>query len=139
MKSNLWSCPKCKREFRSKNQVHSCVFYPIENHFKNKPYSKEIFENLKKEIEVNIGPLKIDSLPCCIHLISNYTFSGVWALKDRIRMDFRTTRKIKSKRILKNYNLFSKYYMNYTEIKTKKDIDKEFLSWIKEAYLGTNE
>ena len=85
----MWQCPKCKREFIKKNQSHSCVIYPIEKHFKGKEYSKDLFEKLINAIKKNIGEIKIESLPCCIHLVSSYTFSGVWLLKDKIRLDFR--------------------------------------------------
>ena len=130
----LWKCPKCKREFKNKNQSHSCTNFPLEKHFENKPYAKELFLHLKKEIEKNIGPLKIESLPCCIHLVSNYTFSGVWALKDKIRIDFRIDSKIESKKIWKMIKMSANRYLYYLDIKDKKEVDKELLGWIKKAY-----
>jgi len=131
--SKLWKCPTCKREFKNKNQVHSCVSFPLENHFKNKPYAEELFLHLKKEIEKNVGPLKIESLPCCIHFVGTYTFGAVWALKDRIRIDFRTDFKIESKRIEKMVQMSANRYLYYVEIKDKKDVDTELLKWIQHA------
>lgn len=82
----MWKCPECKREFLKTNQTHSCVVYSIENHFKGKEdIGKPIFYQLVKKIEKNIGPLKIESLPCCIHLVGSYTFCGVWIGKDKIK------------------------------------------------------
>ncbi|MDD5552088.1 MAG: DUF5655 domain-containing protein [Candidatus Pacebacteria bacterium] len=134
MEQKLWKCKKCKREFKKKNQAHSCVVYPIKNHFKNKELAKELFEYFKKEIQKNVGPLKIESLPCCIHLVSNYTFGAVWALKDKIRIDFRVDRKIKSKKIWKMIQMSPGRFLYYFEIYNKKEIDKELLSYVKEAY-----
>lgn len=134
---NLWKCPTCKREFKNKNQVHSCAYYPLENHFKNKPYGEKLFDELKKKIEKNIGPLKIESLPCCIHLMSDYTFSGVWALKNSIKIDFCSRKEIKSNRIIKEYKASNERYINYLEIKNRKEIDKELLGWIKDAYFAS--
>lgn len=134
MEQKLWKCKKCKREFKKKNQTHSCVVYPIKNHFKNKELAKELFEYFKKEIQKNVGPLKIESLPCCIHLVSNYTFGAVWALKDKIRIDFRVDRKIESKKIWKMIQMSPGRFLYYFEIYNKKEIDKELLSYVKEAY-----
>lgn len=130
----LWACPKCKREFKNKNQVHSCTIYPLEKHFENKRYAQELFLHLKKEIEKNVGPLKIESPPCCIHLVSNYTFGAVWALKNKIRIDFRLDEKIESKRFWKMVNMSKNRYLYFLEIKDKKEVDKELLDWIKKAY-----
>jgi len=108
--TKLWRCPKCKREFAKKNQAHSCISRPLDDHFKNKAYAKELFEYLKDKIETKVGPLKIEPLPCCIHLVSNYTFGAVWALKDKIRIDFRTNYLIKSKKIWKMIKMSANRY-----------------------------
>ena len=130
----LWQCPKCKREFKNRNQSHSCKSITLDKHFENKPYARELFRYLKQEIENNIGPLKIETQPCCIHLVSNYTFGAVWALKDKIRIDFRTDFEINSKKTWKMIKMSSNRYLYYLDITDKKDIDKELLSWIKMAY-----
>ena len=127
----LWKCLKCKREFKNNNQVHSCISYPLENHFKNKEFAKDLFLSLEKEIEKNVGKIKVES---CIHLVSNYTFAGIWALKDRLRIDFRTESKINSKRIWKTTQMSPNRTLYCFEIKDKKDINKELLGWLKEAY-----
>ena len=130
----MWKCPKCKREFSKDNQSHSCVFYPIENHFKNKTESKTLFEELIKKIEKEIGKVKIESLPCCIHLVSNYTFSGIWLLKDKIRLDFRVDYPIESERIVKQEKLSTNRNLYYLDINNTGEIDNELLKWIKDSY-----
>ena len=136
----LWKCLNCKREFKNKNQTHSCVKFPLAKHFQNKEFAKELFLHLKTEIEKSVGKLKIESLPCCIHLVSNYTFGAVWLLKDNIRMDFRTDFYIKSKRIWKMVKMSTNRYLYYLEIRNKEEIDEELMGWIKIAYfLNKNE
>ncbi len=132
--NKLWQCPKCKREFKNKNQAHSCTNFPLEKHFENKPYAKELFLHLKREIEKHIGPLKIESPPCCIHFVGSYTFGGVWALKDKLRIDFRLDSEIKNKKIWKMVKMSPNRYLYFVEIKDKKEIDRELLGWIKKAY-----
>ena len=130
----LWSCPRCKRQFIKKNQAHSCVAYPLAKHFNNKEYAKELFGYLKKKITKKIGPVKIESLPCCIHFVSSYTFGACWALKDRIRIDFRTDYKIKTKKPHKMIKMSVNRYLYYFDLKEKKGIDKELLGWMRQSY-----
>ncbi|MFA6099057.1 MAG: DUF5655 domain-containing protein [Patescibacteria group bacterium] len=130
----LWTCPKCHRQFIKKNQAHSCVSYPLAKHFQNKEYAKGLFTYLKKEISQKIGPIKIESLPCCIHFVSSYTFGACWALKDRIRIDFRTDYKIKTKKTHKMIQMSANRYLYYIDLKEKKEIDKELLGWMRQSY-----
>jgi hypothetical protein len=131
----MWICPKCKREFLRNNQSHSCVVFPLENHFKGKEkIAKPLFDELVAQIEKKIGPVKIESLPCCIHLVSSYSFSGVWALKDKIRIDFRLDEKIADPRIFKELQISANRYMYHLDIADKKDMDKKLIGWLKKAY-----
>lgn len=129
-----WQCPQCNREFAKINQSHSCKVYPLENHFKGKPYAKELFEELISKIESEIGPVKIESLSCCIHLVSSYTFTGVWAKKDKLTLDFRVPGKIESDRFTKIGQLSVNRRLYYLDLFEKKDIDQELLTWLKQSY-----
>ncbi len=130
----MWSCPKCKREFQKQNQAHSCTVYPLEKHFAGKEKTKELFNDLKAKIIKNIGPVKIESLPCCIHFVSTYTFGACWAMKAGIRIDLRVNRKIKPKCKFKVNHMSTNRYLYYFDIFDKKEIDPELLGWIKESY-----
>lgn len=132
--SQTWHCPKCKREFAKKNQQHSCVVYPLAKHFENKPLAKELFQCLKARIVADIGPVKVESLPCCIHFVSSYTFGAVWAMKDGIRIDFRVDHPIRSRRFWKTLRISANRYMYYLDAKNNKEIDRALIGWMKEAY-----
>ncbi|MBU1149018.1 hypothetical protein KKI23_02910 [Patescibacteria group bacterium] len=130
-----WQCPKCKREFAKKNQMHSCVVFPVQEHFIGKTeIARPLYNELLKKIRKEIGPIKIESLPCCIHLVSHYTFMCVYALKDRIRIHFAHDKKITSKRIDKAAQLPGSKYMSSLDIYSKKEINKELITWLKDSY-----
>lgn len=115
--------------------MHSCVVFPLENHFKGKEkIGKPLFEKLIKEIEQNVGKLKIESLSCCIHLVSGSAFGGVWIVKDKIKMDFRLDKELSDPRFLKQAQISKNRYMYYLEIKDEKEIDRQLMNWIKAAY-----
>ena len=132
----MWSCPKCKREFSKNNQSHSCVVYPLANHFKDKPFGEGLFKELVKKLD-SIKFI-IDSVPCCIHLVSKSTFCAAWIGKNKMKIDFKLDTVLKNKRFSKVLKMSANRYLYYMEIKTKEEIDKELISWIKKSHELTN-
>lgn len=130
----MWQCPKCKREFQKTNQSHSCISFPLAKHFEGKEKAKELFEFLKLQIEETVGPVKIESLPCCIHFVGSYSFGACWVMKDRIRIDFRLDHPIETKREHRTNQISSNRYMYYFDIFDKLEINQELLGWIKDSY-----
>ncbi len=63
-----WICPLCKRQFKNRNQSHSCLMEIPEDHFLDKaPRVKAIYDKLLKEVNklgpVNVSPVKIKLKP----------------------------------------------------------------------------
>jgi hypothetical protein len=131
---NLWTCPKCKRQFERQGQSHSCKPYPLEKHFENKPAGKILYEKFRGAVKREVGSFKIESLECCIHFVSTSTFVAVKILRDKIRVDFSLSRKIINKRIAQNMQLSANRYLYYVDISSKDEIDKELIGWIWEAH-----
>ena len=132
-----WTCKKCGRSFEKKNQPHSCVYYPVEKHLKNKDYAKKLYNELKKAIKNKIGNFKIESLPCCIHFVTtktNYTFMCVYALRNGIKIHFTLPVGIENPRLLRYSKMANHRYLYELGIKTQGEIDSEFIAWLKEAY-----
>lgn len=131
----IWTCPKCKRKFEKKGQVHSCKIYPLDKHFESKEeIARSLYNTLKTSIEKNIGPFKVESLPCCIHFVSTYTFAAIFALKDKIRIHFTLNYKLRSSRIDKFSQMSSNRYLYSIDIEKEEEIDKELISWLKQSY-----
>ena len=131
--TKLWTCPKCGRKFERTGQSHSCSPFPLEQHFKGKPSGKLLFEKFKQAVKKQAGPFKIESLKCCIHFVSTFTFAAVKIFKDKIRVDFSLSRKIKSKRIYQFVQMSAHRYLYVINILTEDEIDEELMEWIKEA------
>jgi hypothetical protein len=131
----LWTCPKCKRRFRKENQAHSCKHYPLDNHFKGKEkIARPLFNFLKGKVKKDIGNFKVVSLPCCIHLETSFSFAGVYARRDRIRIFFTLDHELKSPRIDKFTRTSKNRYLYTIDIKSRDEIDKELLGWLSLAY-----
>jgi len=131
---NLWTCPTCGRQFERKGQSHSCRVYPLEKHFEHKPVGRVLYEVLRKAVKRRVGAFKIESLECCIHFVSTFTFAAVKIYKDKIWVDFSLSRKIKSKRIIQSVQMSANRHLYAVDITNEDDIDEELMEWIQEAH-----
>jgi len=130
----MWTCSKCGRIFKKANQPHSCRKIPLKQHFKNKDQAKELFDYLVSQINSKIGKCKIISIPCCIHLFGQYDFLAALPKKDRLEIRFALDRKIDSSRLKQCVPLSKKFFKNCFDIYSKKEINEEFIGWLREAY-----
>jgi Domain of unknown function (DUF5655) len=130
----LWKCPKCGRQFERRGQSHSCKPFPLEQHFVGKDTGNALYENFKRSVKKQVGSFKIESLECCIHFVSTFTFAAIKIFKDKIQIDFSLSRKIKSKRINWFVQMSTHRYLYYIDITKEDEIDKELMEWIQEAY-----
>jgi hypothetical protein len=130
----MWKCPKCGREFKRKDQPHSCRTWPVENHFKNKENVRPLFEEFKKKLEEAVGPFKVRSLHCCMHFVSDFSFLATFPMKDRIKIHFVVGRRIENPRIVNSVKITKKNYKYRVDVRTKEELDDELMSWLKDAY-----
>jgi len=130
----MWTCKKCGRIFEKTAQTHSCRKVPIESHFENnKEKAKELFEYLLKSVK-KIGPVKIISLPCCIHLFSKYDFLAALPKKNSLEIRISLNEKLNNKRIKACVPLSKTSYKNCFEIASTDEVDNKLLNWIKKSY-----
>jgi Domain of unknown function (DUF5655) len=132
-KRELWRCPKCKRQFERHGQPHSCKPFPLEQHFVGKDSSKVLYEKFKQSVRKQVGSFKIESLECCIHFVSTFTFAAVKPYKSKIQVEFDLGHNIKSKRIDKSVRMSTNQYLYYVNIFNEEEIDEELMEWIQEA------
>jgi hypothetical protein len=132
--SKMWKCPKCDRRFEKKNQSHSCRIYPFHRHFEGKENAKPLYKDLTEKMKKKVGPFRVDSVHCCIHFVTSFTFAAVYIMKDKIRVSFASNHKLKSRRIMRSEYISANRYTNCVDVKDKREIDIELLAWIKEAY-----
>lgn len=129
----LWTCPKCGRQFERKGQTHSCRTFPLEQHFEGKPAGKRLYEKLKEAVKKQLGNFKIESLECCIHFVSTFTFAAVKIFNEKIQVDFSLSRIIKNSRIKQPFKMSAHRYLYYVDIEKEADIDTTLMEWIQEA------
>ncbi len=129
----LWVCPRCGRKFERRGQSHSCRPYKLDKHFIGKPGEKLLYQKFKLAVKQQTGLFKIESLKCCIHFVSTFTFAAVKIMKGKIRIDFSLSHKLKSKRIVDVVQMSAYRYLYVVDIRSEDEIDDELMEWIQEA------
>ena len=130
----LWECPKCGRQFEKRNQSHSCKQYPLEQHFIGKINGELLYKKLKLMLENTMDSFKIESLACCIHFVSTFTFAAVKVFKDKISIDFSLNHKVINKRIKQITPMSKNRFLHCIDVFTETEINAELVGWIREAH-----
>lgn len=129
----LWTCPQCRRQFERQGQSHSCRPFALEQHFINRATSERLYKKLIQDLENQIDSFKIESLECCIHLVSGFTFGAVRIIKNKIRVEFTLSDNIQHDRFYRCVQMSAHRYLYLVDVKTEADIDPELIQWIKDA------
>lgn len=104
------------------------------DHLRGKaPVVAAMYEKLIKELQ-KFGPLKIEPKKTSIHLANRFGFAGVYTRKDYINLDVHLKSMLTSKRVAKVEQASPNRFHHTIKISTPKEVDKELLGWLKEAY-----
>ena len=97
------------------------------------PVVAVMYEKLIKELQ-KFGALKIEPKKTSIHLGNRFGFAGVYTRKDYINLEVHLNHKLTSKRVSKVEQASPNRFHHTIKLSSGKDIDKELLGWLKEAY-----
>ena len=100
----------------------------------NEPIVTAIYEKLINELQ-KFGQLKIEPKKTSIHLGNRFGFAGVYTRKVYINLEVHLNYKLISKRVSKVEQASPNRFHHTIKLTSAKDIDKELLSWLKEAYV----
>jgi uncharacterized protein DUF5655 len=92
-----------------------------------------MYEKLIKELQ-KFGALKVEPKKTSIHLGNRFGFAGVYTRKDYINLEVHLNHKLTSKRVSKVEQASANRFHHTIKLSSGKDIDKELLGWLKEAY-----
>lgn len=108
--------------------------YSENDHLKDKEVIvTKIYERLLKELQ-KFGPLKIEPKKTSIHVRNRFGFAGVYTRSNYINLEVHLNHKLTSKRVTKVEQASANRFHHTIKLSSEKDIDKELLSWLKEAY-----
>lgn len=130
----MWICPKCKRNFRSTNQWHSCKTIDAVDHFKNKPpVIKAIYDKLIATVN-KIGPVTINAVKSAIFLKTKSTYIEIKPKKEYVLIAFFLDKEVKEFPISRVVQLSKNRFAHVIHLQNPTDINKQVIVWLKESY-----
>ena len=130
----VWICNKCGREFRNKNQWHSCYTVGIEDHLAKRPDEiREIFHALLDRC-AEFGEIEVIPVKSSIQFRSGAVFLSLKIKKDKVELEFQLPEEWNDPRILKSVKVSGKRVFYAAVIKEISDVDEVLLGRIKESY-----
>src|ERR1700758_2560435 len=108
--------------------------YSENDHLKEKePIVAKIYERLIKELH-KFGPIKIEPKKTSIHLGNRFGFAGVYTRSNYINLELHLNYELKNRRVIKAEQASANRFHHTIKLTSDKEIDKELLTWLKEAY-----
>ena len=93
----------------------------------------DIYEKLIAELH-KFGQIKIEPKKTSIHLGNRFGFAGVYTRRDYLNLEVHLNYQLTSDRVTKVEQASASRFHHTIKLTKPKDIDKELLTWLKEAY-----
>jgi hypothetical protein len=132
----MWTCPKCGRTFRRKDQQHTCTLISKDNLFVNRPPRlKELYKRIVKRVS-KFGDYREETVnPNVIFFKTKSTFLAIKVKKDHLEIEFFLDH-------LENVPPVSKYLQtskhrvaHVVPIDSEEEINEQMIEWMKSSYL----
>src|SRR5262249_42338262 len=129
----LWTCPRCRRQFKNRNQAHSCGRFTLAQLLDGKPQEiVKLYERLDDLIrrcgEVVVAPTKTRVL-----FKVRTVFASVAVSKNWLDVVFVLARRLKHRRIKKAQEEYPGI-VHFLRIERAEDLDDDLVGWLQEAY-----
>ena len=129
-----WTCKTCGREFRNRNQWHSCEQSTIEQHIHDKPdFIVAIFHKIL-DIVSGFGEIELLPLKTAIQVQRSSTFLSIYLKKNKVHLEFQTKEEKKLSCITKSVRISKNRIFNHAELKAEVEINQELLEILNQAY-----
>src|SRR4029453_958658 len=135
----LWTCPKCDRQFVTKNMPHSCGRFSVEKFLAGKTAKAiALYEGFSAIVD-DCGPVKIAPAKTRIGFQVRMIFAAVNKLSDSgLEAHVVLTRRFESPRFRRIETMSPKCYVHHFKIESLSELDEEVKNWLREAYqVGT--
>jgi hypothetical protein len=129
-----WTCPICKREYKSPSQFHSCHSRDLDEHIETKPvHIQEIIYAILEYCDT-LGELTIRSLKTSIVLRTSANFFSILPRKTYVGLEFQLPYETDEEQIIKTVRISSKRLYYQARLNSIEDFDDNVRQWIKDSY-----
>ena len=131
----MWTCPKCKREFRNANQNHSCTLISKDELFAKRPsFLKDLCKKIVVGVE-KLGEYREETvLPDVILFKTKTSFLGIKVKKTHLEVEFFLDYHIEDPSIAKWLQTSKHRFAHVVKVDSEEDITTQLTEWIKRSY-----
>jgi hypothetical protein len=129
----LWTCPRCRRQFKNRNQAHSCGQFTVEQLLDGKP--SEVVELYDRFTELVVRGREVVVAPTKTRVLFKVrtVFATVAVTRNWLDVVFVLGRRLKSRRIKKAQEEYPGI-VHCLCIERIADLDDDLATWLQEAY-----
>lgn len=129
-----WICPNCKKEFKNKNQVHSCARVDLKEHIKNKsPQVKTTFDKLMRNLG-KLGKITVNPVKTSIQVKATATFLSIKSKKDHMEIEFQLGNEVDEFPVYKNIRISKNRVLHFAILKSPQEVNAKLMNWLKKSY-----
>ncbi len=132
----MWTCPRCKHRFVSRNQSHSCGHYTVGHFLKGKsPGAVSLFRSFIAEYR-KIGAFRLDPVKTRVALLSKIRFAAINRIgRDCIDVHLVLVEPHPGAACFHRIeNISDRFFVHHMRIRQKSDITPDVRKYMKLAY-----
>ena len=130
----LWTCPKCRHAFVTRNLWHSCVRIPVRSHFRGSAASLYPVYRAWAALARGCGPVTIYAQKTRIVFQARVRFAGVTVRARHIHTHLWLRRRVEHPRLVRMESFGRLGYGAHFRLERPQDIDADLASLMREAY-----
>jgi hypothetical protein len=133
-KKPLWTCPDCGHQFVTRNIWHSCLNYPLENHFEGRsPEVLALYHRYVGLIE-NFGPITVEPKKTGISFLVRVRFAGAVLRKKWMEARLWLKQPVEHPSLRRVEKVGARDFIHYFRIESANDMDEQFVTFLRQAY-----
>lgn len=130
----MWTCPKCNRQFKNRNQDHSCGHFTIEQVFEDKPPEIfMLFQQIHKKVK-SFGEMQVRAVKNGVMFSVKSTFLALKPHQSYLAVEFAGGMAHDEFPVEKCMKISKNEFAHIMRIEQTEEIDDQLIAWLKEAY-----
>jgi Domain of unknown function (DUF5655) len=129
----LWICPQCRRQFKNRNQAHSCGQFSVEQLLDGKPPEVVKLYDCLADLLSRRGQITVAPTKTRVLFKVRTVFASVAVTKNWLDVVLVLGRHLKHRRIKKAQEEYPGI-VHFLRIEKTEELDDDLATWLQEAY-----